>query len=154
MNEQDTQALAARLARYTELDAKRTQGEWDGEGYSSVSTNLESYNDGTSGWRIPGKSICSLDDGEYIENLNADNDAAFIASAPAMASDIRQLQAVIAELVGVGSAIKEYASHHDILCDDGVTFKPVAMVLIHDLVKALALASPLAGLKEKSDASA
>lgn len=65
----------AELKAFREARAKATPGQWVGNSYVVMSG--------------PGH-VATVYDGEYIENLNADNDAAFIALAANEASTIAQ----------------------------------------------------------------
>jgi hypothetical protein len=99
VSESDTQALAARLARYAELDKKRTQGEW-----FDISGDVAALD--------ANKRVASCGNQHAKPEKKDLINAAFIASAPAMASDLRLLQGVIEELVEILSSALPYTPDH------------------------------------------
>jgi hypothetical protein len=88
VSESDTQALAARLARYAELDKKRTQS------YDDIPKNDYGAN------------------ASVLRSFHYHINSKFEALAPAMASDIALLQGVIEELVEILSSALPYTPDH------------------------------------------
>ncbi len=116
----DTQALAARLARYAELDKKRptlalesAEIHEQGLHYECPCCDGQGEVDGEQYINISGKAMNVLFSGIGNEFIDARN---FYEQAPAMASDIALLQGVIAELVGALSA--SVGSHEHVLVEE------------------------------------
>lgn len=80
------------------------------------------YQGGFLGWVFPNGHFRTLNEPE-VDSLNR-----------LMAGNTHAQQP---QLRDAAQVIVDYAKGHDMRCEDGVTFKPVAMVLIHDLIAAL-----------------
>jgi hypothetical protein len=77
-----------------------TEGPWQAHKYSVSSEHTKSEN-----YAGEIDDICSLNDGEYIENYNAEADAEFIAHArqdvPALIAEVERLREALEEIVSV-----------------------------------------------------
>lgn len=78
------------------LEKAATPGPWASEGYGGFYTEHPDHQkaDNGSGWRGASNSLGHCADGEYVDNINATNDAelivAFRNSAPALISLARE----------------------------------------------------------------
>ena len=73
--------LEEAVARIAELDAKRTQGEW----------RTSPYSDPRVFWEGSREALASCNEGILFTEYPAEDNAAFIATAPLMVRIIRQL---------------------------------------------------------------
>jgi len=80
------------IARVRELDKAATPGPWIADGYGFETLHPDHQNiDSGSGWREPSNAVGRCSDGEYVENGNAENDAAFIAFSRTALPDVATL---------------------------------------------------------------
>lgn len=105
------------LTTIRERAEKATKGPWlvDNLGSGVVSEHAVSY-----WWNGESDEICSLSDGgEYIENTNAGNDAAFIAHArediPRLLAEIERLRNAISWGVSCGDCTNQLAEDWEII---------------------------------------
>src|SRR5690625_3227909 len=85
----------AELKEIRERVAKATKGPWEYGAGGIYSEHAKSYNYSMDNTR----EICCLNDGEYISNINMDNDANFIAHArgdiPRLLAEIERMRHTI-----------------------------------------------------------
>lgn len=103
------------ITQIRERAEKATEGPWQYNGIGGVfSAHAVSYH---YAWKNT-KEICSLNDGEYIENQNEENDANFIAHArediPKLLAEIERLRELLNKAYQYGTSSEAYQNESDI----------------------------------------